>query len=471
MAGKKRTIKEVMMKNQESKTIKIAFIGGGSQSWTPNIVRDIIFKEGMEKANLDIALLDLSIKRATAVEKLFAAKLKEWEVNRVKIWATTNSAEALKDADFVIIAISTGRLASMKNDLAIPEKYNIYHTVGDTCGPGGWSRALRNIPVFLDYAKQIKKYCPNAFVLNYTNPMGTLTNALTRELGMGKVVGLCHGVFSCYSLLKIIFELEDEKSIKIKFGGLNHFFWILDVKINGEDGYKLLKEKLKGRPLNELVGEMEKDSMGFGSRINVMTELFNNYNALTYAGDRHICEFFNCYITNLEMMDRFKIVRTSVEDREKGYQQREKIIEEWTTGSNSDTPPFPKTPSRETAADIIKAIAFDEGFVDVVNMVNIGQISNLPMGAVVETQGYIDKRGFTPLIVGELPEPLRVLCAPHCEVQIKTVDAAINGNKEEALMALVADPVCSHLTVSDIKKMGHELLEANNPYVPDGYLV
>jgi 6-phospho-beta-glucosidase len=124
------------------------------------------------------------------------------------------------------------------------------------------------------------------------------------------------------------------------------------------------------------------------------------------------------------------------------------------------------TPSRETAADIMAAIAFDHGFTDVVNMVNFGQIANLPLGAVVETMGYVDAGGARPLTVGPVPEQIRALCAPHAEVQLRTVNAGLSGNLDEALMGLLADPVCACLPASDVKRMGIELLESNRDLLP-----
>lgn len=451
---------------KETKQIKIAFIGGGSQNWAPTIIRDIIFKKGMEKVGIEFALLDIDKGRVEAISRLFEIKLAEWKVDWVKVSPTTDSRKALSGADYVIIAISTGRLPAMKHDLEIPEKYGIYHTVGDTAGPGGWARSLRNIPVFSAYAKQIKELAPDAFVLNYTNPMGTLTKVLADEVGESKVVGLCHGLFECYDILKIVFDLKSEEDIKFRFGGLNHFFWLLDISIKGKDGYALIKDRLQGRNFAELVKESHVDAMGWSSEKWFTGELFENYGYLPYFGDRHTCEFFNCTMTNKDIMERFKLVRTSIAEREAMYVDAEKRITSWTQGKKADWGHLTKKPSRETAADIIKALVFGEGFTDVMNLVNKGQIENLPKGAVVETMGYVDGRNFVPLTVGLLPEQLKVLSLPHAEVQIRTVEAGLSGNLDSALMALLADPICAHLSASDVKKMGMELLNANKKYLP-----
>ena len=447
------------------KRLAVTLVGGGSQNWTPKIIRDILFKPGLEEVPIEFRLLDTHSGRAKAMEALFKVKAREWKVKRARFRATRSAEQALEGSDFVIITISTGRLEAMAHDLAVPERYGLYHTVGDTAGPGGWSRALRNIPVFADYARRIRKLAPDAFVLNYTNPLGALTKVLADELGRQRVVGLCHGFFENLRVLMAIFGLQDEREIQARFGGLNHFFWILDFQVRGEDGYALLRRKLRGRNFAALVQDVHQDGMGFHSDKWLTGELLTNYGYLPYVGDRHTCEFFNWSLASLEMQKRFKLVRTTIAERRASYERAEARLAQWTRGEAADGPLTP-TPSRETAADIIHAITFNRGFTDVVNLPNIGQIANLPMGAVVETMGYVDGSGFTPLTTGALPEPVRAVVAPHAEVQVRTVAAGLSAGFDAALLALEADPVCGHLPPSDIRKMGMELLAANRQHLP-----
>lgn len=450
----------------ESRTrVQITLVGGGSQSWSPHILRDIVCKEGMERVGLDLVLLDIDMPRAEAIRRLVEVKLAEWGITSVTVRATDDQRAALTGADFVLITISTGRLAAMRWDLEIPERYGIYHTVGDTAGPGGWARALRNIPVFAGLADDIRRYCPGAYVLNYTNPMSHLTSVLAGKLGHDRVVGLCHGLFTDYQILQALFGVE-ERELDLRFGGLNHFYWVTDFTVRGEDGYRLLRDKLAGRPLHEVVEETHTDSMGWHSHIRVGSELFAAYGVLPYLADRHTCEFFNCYMTDLDLQQRFCIRRTSIEEREEHYVSAEQRIADWTAGRDADIGPLTQEPSRETAADIIKAITFNEPFTDVVNMVNRGQIANLPPGAAVETKGTVTAGGFTPVVIGELPEPVAAICRRHAEVEARTTDAGLRGDLDAALLALAADPVCAHLTVSDIRRLGLELLEANRRYLP-----
>ncbi|MFA5394114.1 MAG: hypothetical protein WC081_02275 [Candidatus Ratteibacteria bacterium] len=246
---------------------------------------------------------------------------------------------------------------------------------------------------------------------------------------------------------------------------MNHFFWILDFKIRGKDGYKLLKGKLKVKRLSDLVRDPKADAMGFKSDRKLAQELFENYGYLPYLGDRHTCEFFGSYLSSRKLMARFNLKRTSIAERAKGYQDAAKRINLWTKGEDADWP-FTREPSRETAADIIKSVVFNEKFTDVVNMVNVGQIPNLAKGAVVETMGKTGGSGFTPLTAGPMPDSLKALLRPHAETQLRTISSGLAGDLDAALMALVADPLCGHLTVSDIKRMGLELLKANRRYLP-----
>ena len=447
------------------KKIKIGFIGGGSQTWAPRIIRDIVCKPELENVKIEFALIEIHMGRAKAIHELFKVKFREWGVSdRVSTYPTLDPVKGLTDADFIIIAISTGRLPAMSHDLAIPEKYSIYQTVGDTCGPGGWARNLRNFPVFEAYAKQIKQLAPNAFVLNYTNPLAALTKVLANELGADRVVGLCHGLFACYHVFMKIFDLEREDQIKVRFGGVNHFFWILDFKIDGQDGYKLLDEKLKGRKTEEFKAAQD-DPLGFKSNKLLTLELFENYGLMPYVGDRHTCEFFGCYLNDKQMMSRFKLKRTTIAEREVGYVNGARDIQKWTDNPGG----LSNSSSRESAADMINAIIYDEPYTDVVNLVNQGQISNLPMGAIVETLGRVDSQGFVPYTVGPLPDKIKAVVHPHAEVQLRTVDAYLAGDVDEALMTLAAEPACSHLTVSDSKKMGIELLKAHKKFLPKFY--
>ena len=211
---------------------KIVMVGGGSYNWCPRLMRDLILTDELEGS--EVVLLDPNLTAAREVKAAADAMAKRFS-KRFKVVATKSEATAFRGADFVIITISTGGLDMMAHDLKIPEKYGIFHTVGDTVGPGGWSRSLRNVPVFVHLARQIEKHSPRAVVLNYTNPLSVLTATL-HEVSNLRTVGLCHGVFGTYRLLQRIFRCE-ESDLAVSFGGVNHFFWIVDVSVRGRPGY------------------------------------------------------------------------------------------------------------------------------------------------------------------------------------------------------------------------------------------
>lgn len=436
---------------------KIVFVGGGSYGWCPRLMSDLMQTPGMEGS--EIVLLDPNI---TAAEEVAAAgrTMAAAFGREFSIHPTQDEAEAFRDTDFVLITISTGGLDMMEHDLTIPEKYGIFQTVGDTVGPGGWSRTLRNVPVFLHLAQQIERYAPRAVVLNYTNPLATLTGVLARSSSL-RVVGLCHGVFSNYHLLQTLFDVS-EQALCVCFGGVNHFFWILDFTVGGEPGYPLLKQRLGERSLDEALNEGTTDEMGFHSNHTLCNELYQEYGYLPYVGDRHTSEFLSGYLTpSLDSLTPYNLKRTPVQQRREGL-----VHARQRTGDLAEGKESPPARSRETAIDIMMAFITNTPFVDVVNLPNTGQIDNLPRGAVVETLGHVDSLGFRPITTGALPTVIESLMTPHCTCQMMTLDAALTGDRDLALQALMLDPLCSHLSPSRIRQMGLELIEATRAWLP-----
>jgi alpha-galactosidase len=440
---------------------KVAMIGGGSYSWMPHIIRDIVLKPELESA--EIRLLDLDLESAEIIAAVGQKYVKDWSLPATFL-ATTDADQALDGADAVVITISTGGLDAMAHDLRIPEKYGIYATVGDTVGPGGWARGLRNIPVFARFAEQIRRNAPEAFVLNYTNPMATLTGTLC-AVSRQPAVGLCHGLFENLRTLMRIFDLKSESEISADYCGLNHFFWMTDFRIKGKPGYPALRSKLRGgKRINDLVRQAYVDAHGHSSvRRLVASELFEEYGYLPYLGDRHTCEFFSRYLAPEEKrLEKYGIVRTYIQDRRRNRARARQRALDIASGKQA----VERKASRETAADIICARVTNRDFIDVMNLPNIGQVPNLPMGAVVETPGMINAIGFRPVACGPMPQSLANLCMPHAVNQKLIVEAGIEGSWDKAYAALINDPLCSHLTVPQIKKMGRELLEANRRHLP-----
>jgi alpha-galactosidase len=437
--------------------IKIVMVGGGSVSWTPNIVRDMLLTPAL--SNAEIVLLDIDAK-AVALTSAFLQKLAGELGVSPRITAATR-LDALKGAQYVIITISTGGFDAMGRDLAIPEKFGIYHTVGDTSGPGGWARLIRNFDVFVGLAKAINTYAPGAFVLNYTNPMTTLTDVLAR-LCKGPVIGLCHGLFENLALIKRLYKLKGEEEIAVKYAGLNHFFWITEARAGTVDVLADCAKRLKKQGFTELLKEAYADQMGFKSKREVATELFHQTGVMPYLGDRHTSEFFPWYITDPKNLAAYKLVRTTIAERKAGKRRGAARLKEMIRGP---IPEAYKKRTRETAADIISAHSQGHAFTDVGNVPNIGQIANLPRGLVVETAVRVDRTGVTPIAFGDLPPAVLGFVAPYAHVFPALVDACFRKDKKQALLALRLDPVCSRLNGKQVRQMGEKLLAAHKPFI------
>jgi alpha-galactosidase/6-phospho-beta-glucosidase family protein len=435
---------------------RIVIVGGGSSGWSPKLLADLMLTPSL--ADSTYILHDLNVANAERILH-FGRKLGQELGSPATIESEPDPEKAFAGADFVLITISTGGLDAMAHDLAIPEEYGIYHTVGDTVGPGGWARTLRNVPIFTDLAQRVNRLAPNAIILNYSNPMAQLTKTLALATDR-PVVGLCHGLFDDLHFLQAFFDLSSEAEVTCTYGGINHFFWITSFSIRGEDGYPLLRENLNGRSLPEILAQRDAQSRpGW----YVADELYRFTGMLTYMADRHTSEFFPHLITSPQNLERYHLKRTTIEERRANMRRSATAVEEMTSG---EIKPTYKARSRETAADIINSFVTGSSFIDVGNVPNRGQVANLPLGAVVETPVLVTSSGFQPVTVGPLPEPARSWVERHIWTQELTVEAALAGDLQLAIRALALDPLVSHLTLEEITTMGKRLLKANAQYLP-----
>lgn len=450
--------------------INICFLGS-STGWVPGLATDLmeVFDEPLE-----IRLVDIDPEAARLCAEWGEAANKHWG-RKDRFIPFSDRRKALEGADAVVITISTGSFDAMEYDLVIPEKYGIYATVGDTAGAGGWSRSIRNIPIFKGFADDIQEICPTAFIANYTNPMASLTAAL-RHCCSNPAVGLCHSYFETKDVIQKIFGLEDWSPISIAVAGMNHFTWVTDFKIGREDGYKLLREKIGNGSLKDVLPEESSDEIGIFSGHELCVELYDAFGYLPYPADRHTSEFVSfalCGNPERYMMDSKKasgdmydtvrycnIKRTSVDHRRVWLPQREQNIKEWISGEKE----MP-TKSRETGAEMIRAYIRNQPFTDATCAINTGQIPGLPLGACVETLGVVDGLGVRPLMVDNVPEHLLEVMRPNAIVQKWTTEGVLKGDRNLLLQALYRDPQCAHLKPHEVKQMADELIEANRKFV------
>ncbi len=441
---------------------------GASAMWAPRLITDLIcvFDEPLEIRLVDIAPQALDACAA------WGRAANRHHRRRDKYLKYTDRKKALRGADAVIITIATGGLDAMAHDLKIPERYGIFATVGDTSGPGGWSRAIRNIPVFREFAEDFQRYCPNAFIANYTNPMAVLTATLQQCCG-NPSVGLCHAYFETKDIIQKIFGLENWNPISLAIAGVNHFTWVVDFKIGREDGYRLLRAKLKRKKLADILPRKSADEIGFSSGHLLCAELYETFGYLPYPGDRHTCEFLSFAVANnparynlqaaAEKYDVIKycdIRRTEIFHRRQGLRQRDRNIADWISGAKA----MPKK-TRETGAEMIRAFLENQPFTDAVNKINTGQIPGLPAGACVETLGVVDGMGVRALVVENIPAHLLEVMRPPALCQQWVVAGVLQSERNLLLQALYRDPQCAGLKPAQVRDMADELFKANQPFV------
>jgi alpha-galactosidase/6-phospho-beta-glucosidase family protein len=442
---------------------------GSSYAWSPTLLTDLmsVFDEPLE-----VRMLDLDEEPARLCSEWgSAASARRGRKDR--FLAFTDRAEALRGADAVLITISTGGLAAMRHDIEIPDRYGISSTVGDTAGPGGWSRALRNIPVFRRFAEDFSRFCPTAIVANYTNPLSALTAVLCRECP-NPVVGLCHAYFEIKDVIASIFGLADWGPIGIEIAGMNHFTWVTDFRIGREPGYPLLRRKIGSGSLDDVIPRSSRDEIGYRSGHRLCVELYDHTGYLPYPADRHTAEFVSFALagnperttvhdadgSEWETVGPFATRRTSIDYRvAQAADRRIRLIE--ATADIASGRVEPPQRSRETGAEMIAAYLANRPFCDAVNTLNVGQIPGLPSGACVETLGVVDGLGVRPLAVRGVPQHLLELMRPQAVNQAWLVEGALTGRDDLAMQALANDPLCRALRPADVRAMGRELMDAN----------
>lgn len=421
---------------------KITIVGGGSYAWTPTIVRDIVVTGELEGSTICLHDIDPQAMKLTARA---ARRCIRQARAHFKVESTESRRDALRGADYVILTISTGGLEAMRHDLEIPYKYDIYQPVGDTVGPGGLNRALRNIPVVVAIARDMERYCPDAWLLNYTNPMTTLTRSVTKTTSI-RTIGLCHELYGTMRSIRRWLDLAPEVPIEARVGGINHLPWILDLAIDGKDGMEMLRRFVRRNGT---------------SASAVKLELFKVYGGLPAAGDRHVCEWFPYFLTKESNWGaKFGVKLTTIEERYgwlKNAQQRTKNLA-------SGKQRFDLRPSQEAASRLIAGLVTGTHAVDILNLPNRGQLPDLPTDAVVETMGTAGSMGAQGFSVGPLPRGIAGHLKKLVQMQEMVVEAALTGDRKLALQALLMDPLVTEYSTA--KKMLDAMLRATKAYLP-----
>jgi len=438
--------------------MKLAFIGGGSYSWGPALLGDLTLSTAL---NGTVCLMDVN---PVAGERL--QRLGQMYVTRqqapLNVTYTASLPEALEGADFVVLSITTGGLGAMRGDLEIPETYGIYQAVGDAVGPGGIARTLRNVPVVVEIARQMERYCPDAWLINVTNTMTTLCRAVTKATTV-RTIGLCHELRSVQRKLRRLLGSDDGLDTW-RVAGINHFPWL--VSPDGATLMELRERLARVMPTPDLLGDSGQDNF------RVKMDLLDLYGTFPAAGDRHVCEFIPGYLRSpAEAFDRYGVVLTTIRHREVNLAADTEAVVRQLDGRDR----IEITYSGEQVVPIMEALSGTESHPSisgghpgefVVNIPNRGQVQGLPDDVVVECMATIDRDGIHPVVTPPLPGGILAWVQNHVATHELVVEAALEQRFDLALQALRNDPLCYRLSGSEARSLLEVLITHNDQFLP-----
>ncbi len=440
-------------------------MGAGSTVFAKNILGDCMCREALKDSH--IALYDISAKRLKESEYVINALNKNINGSRAKITTylgEANRRAALKDADFVINAIQVGGYEpSTVIDFEIPKKYGLRQTIADTLGIGGIFRGLRTIPVMLDFARDMEAVAPNAWFLNYTNPMCMLTGAMLQATNV-KTVGLCHSVQSCVKSL--LMSLEQDHSperlagIRSKIAGINHMAWLLEISENGRDIYPEIKKLSEKKVKAWRKAPKDKKSWNM-----IRLEMMKRFGYYVTESSEHNAEYAPFWIKNNYpgLIDEWNIPLDEYPRRcisqIAGWEKQYEELQNDSGLSHNLT--------LEYGSGIMNAIVTNVPYQINGNIMNNGFITNLPADAVVEVPCLVDSNGVQGTYVGKLPTQCAAMNMTNINVQLLTIEAALTRKRERIYQAAMLDPhTAAELSIDDIVKLCDDLIEAHGDMLP-----
>ena len=431
--------------------MKVTFMGAGSTVFSKNVLGDTMLCDCFH--DVEIALYDIDPIRLEESYLVIDGMNKTINQNRAtikKYLGIPQRKDALRGADFVVNAIQVGLYDPCTIiDFEIPKKYGLRQTIGDTLGIGGIMRGLRTIHVMKGFAEDIEEVCPNAWFLNYTNPMAILSGYMQRYTNV-KTVGLCHSVQVCAPVLLNILGFDiDPKTIQTKIAGINHMAWLLEIHDkDGNDLYPEIKRRAKEKNATQKHWDM------------VRFDYIEKLGYYCTESSEHNAEYNPFYIKpgRDDLIEKFNIPldeypRRCINQIAAWQKQKEEIL----NGGNVQ-----HTRSHEYASRIMEAIWTNTPFKIGGNVLNNGCISNLPREACVEVPCLVDRNGVTPTYVGDLPLQLAAMNSTNIYPQLLTIEAARTGKMEYVYQAAMMDPhTGAQLSTDEIVAMCNDLVEAH----------
>ena len=443
--------------------IKVAYVGGGSRGWAWTLMNDLTKAEDMSG---EVYLYDIDFEAAKVNEKIG----NDMDGKSWKYVAAKTPEEAFTGADFVIISILPGTFDEMESDVHAPEAYGIYQSVGDTAGPGGFFRALRTVPMIREIAAFVRSYCPNAFVINYTNPMAVCIGALYREFPQIKAYGCCHEVFGTQKFLSYALEEIEgvekvsRNDISVNVVGVNHFTWFSSACYKGTDLFPIYEKFL------DKYYESGYNRKGLGNWLNnffetnarVRMDLFRRYGYVAAAGDRHLAEFMD-YEDYLAEYKKWHFGLTPVSWRKENLKERLARSNRLFTGEETWT--FGET--GEEGSLQMRALLGLDTMITNINVPNVGQISNLPIGTVVETNAAFRDGSFAPVFAGKVPDSIYPLISRAAQENDNMLDAAFSLDLDYAKVRFCRLNMLKSLTEAQKSELFDTMYENTKEYLKD----
>ncbi|MBQ2714590.1 MAG: alpha-glucosidase/alpha-galactosidase [Clostridia bacterium] len=447
--------------------VKIAYIGGGSRGWAWGLMSDLA-----ENADMfgDVYLYDIDYEAAQHNE-IIGNKFNDLKESK-STWnykAVKTIDEALTGADFVVVSILPGTFDEMESDVHTPEKYGIYQSVGDSTGPGGVIRALRTMPMMEEIALAVKKNCPKAWVINYTNPMALCVKAMYDAFPEIKAFGCCHEVFGAQAIIAAALldfegvEVRDRKDIKVDVIGVNHFTWITKAHYKNRDVFPLYA-KYAEKYMD--IGVQKKDDNWFNYVFDcsqrVKFDLYKKYGYFAAAGDRHLAEFCpgKWYLESPERVKEMGFGLTAVSWRKSDLQNRLARSKRLLSGEEQ----VKIENTGEDGVNQMRALLGLCPLISNINIPNVGQIRNLPLGAIVETNAIFVDDDVTPVFAGDLPQGVYSLVARNVDNQLLIARSHKEKDLKYAFEAFCADPLTT-CNPADAKKLFDEMIDNTKHYL------
>jgi len=441
---------------------KIVFLGAGSTVFAKNVLGDCLLRDSLRDSH--IALYDINAKRLRESKKMLDTLNANLNKNRAHITThlgVANRRKALQGANYAVNAIQVGGYDPCTiTDFEIPKKYGLRQTIADTLGIGGIFRALRTLPVMLDFAHDMEAVCPDAWFLNYTNPMSMLTGGLLRGSYI-RTVGLCHSVQCCsQSLLESLGLLEKYPVTEVRqyVAGINHMGWLLKIEHRGRDLYPEIKTLAAAKLRQWRKGTPKSGNM-------VRLEMMLQIGYYITESSEHMAEYLPHFIksSHPELIDTFNVPldeypRRCVRQIEKWAQMSKDLVE---------NPNLTHKRSHEYGASIMDAIETNRPDEIGGNVLNHGLIPNLPPLACVEVPCLVNANGVQGCYVGDLPEPCAAYNRTCINVQLLTIEAALERRRDRIYQAAMLDPhTAAELTLDQIRNLCDDLIEAHGNWLP-----